>query len=1130
MQRLENSFLGRSLVGIVLCIALLGFLWSCTGDETTTTTTEGSVTNPNPNPFQPRGNIQGVVRDAVSGKPIEGAVVSIEVPGASQVTVTTLADGQYSFTDLPASVWSDAPTIDADGDGTPDLPDGQVQFGELSTYTITVDLSGVNEALPEGAAPFPTFATGPAAVGFSSFLEGNAPACPAQPVPGGGDCVEGGSGANTPIDGLTTTLNFDIGPKTETIRGTVRNALTGEVIVGARVSLLDGALLVPTPAPAAVVPPPNAIRLSLDNTTTETITGEDGSFVFTEVPASHLYNVEVVAAGFVPNGTLRAGTGPFPTLGGGVEVLVPATPATGVPGGQTGAGGLPTVGEIFMAPPEVGVDVVAPFPTEADPADGADIDVTAETGDPRRPIVITFNERMQTDNAFTQPVVATTDFKGLPTAPPGTSDAQVAVTSEWNEDGTVLTITPVNDWQPGVTYGVAIGVNGLGFGNIPLADLQGNTCCLSTPANVLGDETAGVGEVFGEVAPSPGVLLFTTNGGAGALAGPAARLAENSADFNGTSATVEWDAVEGARAYKVYMSISGGEFQLIAQTAPGNDPVTTLPATAWNMNAALAAGPGVNPGVALGYDGVARNVLETTITDVGDDVSPTVPIDTANGLADLSDGFANVRIAVSVLNSNDVEGSLGSPVVIADNTGPTTNGGAAQVGAGATPIQTLNMTVGPPAAGALATLSRGQVLLDINQDGEPDAILLGFSEPLAEVTAETVGNYELRAADGSAPARLTEIRITAAMLNEEVSAADGIFVSADDVDGDGFQDTGQDVDENGTKGNSFGNTFVTLLIEPGPSGVIDIRDGDFVALSLTSVQDLNGNANQQTDPTEVTNQLIDSQEPLIVSATVNAAAQTVTINFSEGVNIAPVPGAIVTIAGVNCTVAGAVSNDVDGDGNPDFQNGDENLPLLLDPTVNPACDLNRLGEGDNITFTGFTVTDTSVAANPLGTEANALVFIDGAFEPTAAADLANFDTTDPELVSATIENNPGTGTDFILLSFSERLGTFAEANIVVQVGPVPNCNVAFGGTDLVTVDPAFIPGDTAVRLAINVAASPGNVCDLANLASGNFIALGPPNTATAAADTAGNPLSGEADHAVRNDDNTAYVIDDDGTL
>ncbi len=168
----------------------------------TTTTGPSTVTNPTPDAFVPVGNIQGIVRDAVTGFAIVGAQVSLSIPGASGVsTVTTGASGQYSFTNVPASVWSDGAVTG--------IPDGVVQFGELNAYTLTVDFRGANALLPANADPYPGQAFADAIVGFASFQDGNnALLCAAVGFPGGpgGDCsvTEGGSGASTPIHGLTT--------------------------------------------------------------------------------------------------------------------------------------------------------------------------------------------------------------------------------------------------------------------------------------------------------------------------------------------------------------------------------------------------------------------------------------------------------------------------------------------------------------------------------------------------------------------------------------------------------------------------------------------------------------------------------------------------------------------------------------------------------------------------------------------------------------------------------------------------------------------------------------------------------------------------------------------------------------
>src|SRR3989304_6629905 len=75
-----------------------------------------STTNPNPDAFEPKGTIQGVVRDTVTLQPIEGAVVDIGV-----AKTKTNATGQFVLRDVPA-------TYDA------------LMGTEEDTYLVTVDL------------------------------------------------------------------------------------------------------------------------------------------------------------------------------------------------------------------------------------------------------------------------------------------------------------------------------------------------------------------------------------------------------------------------------------------------------------------------------------------------------------------------------------------------------------------------------------------------------------------------------------------------------------------------------------------------------------------------------------------------------------------------------------------------------------------------------------------------------------------------------------------------------------------------------------------------------------------------------------------------------------------------------
>jgi hypothetical protein len=1129
------------------------------------------------------GNIQGIVRDAVTGFAIVGARVSMSIPGASGVsTVTTGASGQYSFANVPASLWSDGIVA----------ADGIVQFGELSAYTVTVDLAAVNAGLPSNVEPYPGQAFADAVVGFSSFQDGNNALICAGTAPALTNCTvtEGGSGANTPVSGLTTTLNFIIGRLTETIQGKVFDAQNNRPISGATVTLLDASVPLATPAPfPAAGPLANGIRLSLTNA--PVTTASDGSFSFTRVPASHAFNVEASFTGYVSSGTLTAGTGPVATLGGGLVVRIPATPAF------IGAGlpllGAPGAGELLMAPAVPGSDAVAPYVVRVDPADGADIDVTS-SGNPKRPIVFTFSECMQADNSFTKVTVATVDFKGRPIPPGGVSggDGSVEVTSAWSTSsgstcpsapasGNVLTITPVSNWQAGVTYGAFVSL--VGVAPVPpltptasLVDVAGNPCCRCIPLNVLGSASAAsatvaqcsgvpgaspVGAVLGEAGPTPGTLLFTTNGGPGVLDGPAASLGANSADFNTSTATITWPAVTGARAYEVFMSIDGGDWQLIARTLPGNNPVTSLLSRSWSFDDALNATTpgtvGVNPGaptvsvtnptprVSPGFESFVRRVVEGFIRDAGDDVSAAFglgppsggTVDSADTFADLSDGFgvstSPVRIAIATENTNGIAGTLGTPVTIKDNTGPQTNGAAP---AGSTPLPVC--TFAAPCATAVAanptaTTWRGAVLQDLftgttfAPDGVADTILIGLSEPLSAATATCNINaspavactqYQLKAIDGSTPARLSAAAITIVSATyDEDTNGNGILDPGEDTNGNGILDTGSNVDRatDTIKGNNFGNAFVWLRIAPvSTGGTVDIRTGDYVA--ITGVQDLAGNTIRPVDPTLPQNQFADITRPQVGTASAtngSATTDTIAVTFSEPLGVFAL--GVVRIAGVDCVAAGAVTV------SPAFRVGDSSVTLSLNSAVNPSCDVALLsGDGTaSSDVLAFGATTADLAGNTLLPARNAFIFSGtfptGTFGITSTTAIAALpaDTTAPQLSSVT------TGTaNTVVLNANERLGgVVSAANVVVTTANRANaCTFGNGGITGAT----FVIGATKITLTLSGSAT----CSVSAMVANDVVSAGPPGVAGAfLRDVAGNALDTNFDTAVLQADGTFKV-------
>lgn len=97
-------------VGFLIVVSTMFTMAGCSKKTT------NAVTNPNAAAFEPKGTIQGVVRDTVTLQPIEGAVVNIGVAKS-----TTDASGQFVLRDVPA-------TYDA------------LMGTEQDTYLVTVDL------------------------------------------------------------------------------------------------------------------------------------------------------------------------------------------------------------------------------------------------------------------------------------------------------------------------------------------------------------------------------------------------------------------------------------------------------------------------------------------------------------------------------------------------------------------------------------------------------------------------------------------------------------------------------------------------------------------------------------------------------------------------------------------------------------------------------------------------------------------------------------------------------------------------------------------------------------------------------------------------------------------------------
>lgn len=200
---------------VLIALLMLGFfIAGCSeGDKST------SVVNPNPNVFSPTGSISGVVFDQCKLAPVSGAVVSVAYAGGVH-QVTTGATGAFSFTGVPA------------------ITNARYEDSESDGYWVTCDLTkvtGYGYALVNQA--YVTYED----LGDGTNLD----------LAEGNGATESGSGASTPVNNLAFTTEFDVGPLTSSIAGTIYDVSTGRALTGATVSLFLGSNFIATTTASA---------------------------------------------------------------------------------------------------------------------------------------------------------------------------------------------------------------------------------------------------------------------------------------------------------------------------------------------------------------------------------------------------------------------------------------------------------------------------------------------------------------------------------------------------------------------------------------------------------------------------------------------------------------------------------------------------------------------------------------------------------------------------------------------------------------------------------------------------------------------------------------------------------------
>lgn len=216
----------------LVALLMLGFyVAGCAeGDES------ASVVNPNPSVFTPTGSISGVVVDACTGALIEGATVSVAYNG-KVYKVKTSAQGQFTFNNVPANY--------------------------KGPYFVSCDLGTVTGDPYDGAS-FIEYAY----VGYSDLNDGD----------NDSDVEESGSGADTPVDKLNSSIVFEVSNPTNSVAGVVYDKTYGtNPLADATVALFDDD----------------------SNLISYATTAANGTFTISNVPAGDGYYLQVIKSGYV---------------------------------------------------------------------------------------------------------------------------------------------------------------------------------------------------------------------------------------------------------------------------------------------------------------------------------------------------------------------------------------------------------------------------------------------------------------------------------------------------------------------------------------------------------------------------------------------------------------------------------------------------------------------------------------------------------------------------------------------------------------------------------------------------------------------------------------------------------------
>ncbi len=474
------------VIGLFLAFLLIsGCAESSPGDIST------SVDTPSATAFRPVGTIQGKVRDAVTLEPIVGALVSIGL-----ATAVTDAQGQYILTNVPATT-----------DALNNTVTGQ-------KYDMTIDLrqvtSPVNMTVTSATtARYPNFSYADVEVKYTSL---NDTTC--DGLTGTSTNCESATNHDTPVEGLVTNADVNVGKLSATIKGVVAGCSgTKDFLVpvnaGFTVNLIN-----------AASGSENSGSGASGRVVATATTDANGAFSFNNIEANRTFSIKAM-----DNTTA-------PTMEGSASSVI--SPSDG----QTKFLRVEESTAVHVC----SVDIHGPEIVAVSPEPGSDLAAGTST------VVFTFNEAVKPSlqNATDASPVDNL-FDHIEVNFDGSKAGNIPYTLAWNS-----TTTPTQ-----LTVAFTTGASGKYHVRIKDLDTGGRFKDANGQNATMGvcPDDSNIPTTFGVTADAGTTdcsVWFTTTGGPIPGKPTLTLVNASSLDFSSTTGIFDWPVTTGAKTYNLY--------------------------------------------------------------------------------------------------------------------------------------------------------------------------------------------------------------------------------------------------------------------------------------------------------------------------------------------------------------------------------------------------------------------------------------------------------------------------------------------------------------------------------------------------------------------------------------------------